>query len=697
MRKFLLAFSLVLLLTGGQLVSSQPASADAAPGGTTSGEVNIGFARALFPRNVRVGGLLGGLQVSRASAHGSFVTVKAPTLDVVRKAIALIPGVTYVEDNGEMRALVTPNDASFGSQYGPQMMHFPEAWSAVGYGSSSITAALIDSGILKTHEDLTGRVLQGHDYVNNDSDPNDDCGHGTHTAGILAATTNNGLGIAGGSQATILEMKGLGLTRSFFSSSCSGSIAGISQAIVDATDQGAKVISMSIGGGASSTLENAVNYAWNHGVILVAAAGNDGGSNSIDYPGAYTNVIAVGALDSNKVRASYSDGGPQLDIMAPGSNVLSSYTGSNSTYATLSGTSMATPGVAGAIALALGCETAGTTPTQVVNALYNTADDLGAVGYDQAYGHGLARADKLVAAVCGPSTPPVNQPPTAAFTTAASGTLGVTVNGSSSTDPDGDTLTYAWTFGDGATATGATPAVHTYASAGTYTIGLTVNDGHGHTASTTHSFTAAGAPVNQPPTAAFTATPSGVLGVAVNGSSSSDPDGDSLSYAWTFGDGGTATGPTPAVHTYASAGTYTIGLTVNDGHGHTATATTPFAASSDPDLSTPNVTSGQTTSIALSASNPDTYFKINVPAGKTQLRVALTGPSCGFFGFSCPVDGDLYTRQGARPTDTVYACRPFVKGNSETCTQANPAADYWYLRVKRAAGTGTVNLTATIS
>jgi serine protease len=515
----------------------------------------------------------------------------------------VIPGVSYVEDNALMHTLATPNDTRYGEQYGPGMMGFPAAWGSVGYGNSNITVAIIDSGILKTHQDLAGaRILQGHDYVNNDSDPDDTCGHGTHTAGTVGATTNNGVGVAGMAQVKILELKAL---QSSLLQGCSGSTAGIAQAIIDAADQGAKVISMSIGGGASSALQNAVIYANNKGVIMVAAAGNDGAANSIDYPGAYPQVIAVAALESNKARASYSDGGPQLDISGPGSNVLSTYTGSNSTYSLLSGTSMATPHVAGAIALALGCAPAGTTSASVINALYTTAEDLGTAGFDQNFGHGLARADRLVAQVCNGTPPP-----------------------------------------------------------------------------------------NSAPTANFTATPSGALGVAVNGSTSTDPDGDALTYAWTFGDGGTATGVT-ANHTYAAAGTYTIGLTVNDGRGGTNTKTLSFTAASDPDPSTPTITSGQTVSLTVNATTTSQFRKIAVPAGTTQIKAILTGPSCGVL--SCSVDADLYTRAGARPTDTVYNCVSQASGNAENCTTANPASGYWYIRVKRYSGAGTVNLTVTLS
>jgi PKD repeat protein len=201
-------------------------------------------------------------------------------------------------------------------------------------------------------------------------------------------------------------------------------------------------------------------------------------------------------------------------------------------------------------------------------------------------------------------------------------------------------------------------------------------------------------PANQNPTAAFSASPSGTLGVSVNASASSDPDGDTLSYAWTFGDGGTGSGVT-AAHTYAAAGTYTIGLTVTDGRGGSATTSKSFTATSDPDPSTPTITSGQTVSVAVSATATDKFFKIAVPAGTTQLKAVTTGPSCGLL--SCSVDADLYTRAGARPTDTVYACTSQTSGNAENCTTANPASGYWYVRIKRYSGSGTVNLTVTLS
>ncbi|RIJ51508.1 PKD domain-containing protein [Clavibacter lycopersici] len=201
--------------------------------------------------------------------------------------------------------------------------------------------------------------------------------------------------------------------------------------------------------------------------------------------------------------------------------------------------------------------------------------------------------------------PRVNQAPTAAFTPTTDA-LQLAVDGRASADADGRIASYAWTFGDGSSATGA-EARHAYAAAGTYTVGLTVTDDEGLTGTSTTTVTVAPAPpVNQAPTASFT-TKVTDLGLAVDGSASADADGTIASYAWTFGDGATATGAT-ASHAYAAAGTYAVRLTVTDDTGATATtvqsvvATAPVAVDAPPTASFTSTVSGSTVSVDASAS-----------------------------------------------------------------------------------------------
>ncbi len=438
---------------------------------TSMGQAIVGF-DAKLP-DLR-SGQLAGLEVLKVEPRGNYVVVAAATLEIVRAAMAGVPHVAYIEDDQILHATVIPNDANYGSQYGPSMMGAEAAWDTVGFGDSSITIAVIDSGVRETHQDLAANHVGGYDHVNGDATPNDDCGHGTHVQGTVAAVTNNGVGVAGMSQASILHYKALG--NSVWG--CTGSQSGINQAIYDAADAGARVISMSLGGGGySQSGDDAVNYAWNAGALVVAASGNDSNSNSVSYPAAYANAIAVGALTSSKVRASYSNGGAELEITAPGSGVESTTYNSDSSYGSMSGTSMATPHVSGAFGLALACDSS-LTNSQLRNLMQTTAEDLGSAGWDNLYGHGLMRIDSLVAAIgtCGGGG---NSAPTSSFTYSAN-LLAVDFDGSGSSDSDGTITSYAWDFGDGNTGAGSAVS-HSFAATGTYTVSLTVTDNEGAT------------------------------------------------------------------------------------------------------------------------------------------------------------------------------------------------------------------------
>jgi len=279
-----------------------------------------------------------------------------------------LSNVQYAEPDYIVKADFVPNDPKYNTQYAPQRINMPTAWD-LNLGNSNVKIAIIDSGIDYNHPDLAGKVTKGKDYVNSDNDPMDDNGHGTHCAGNAAAKTNNGVGIAGiGFNCSLAAYKVLG-------AGGSGLTSDTTQAIIDATDAGVDVISMSLGSAGESTAEgDAVNYAWNKGVVLVAAAGNDGVT-AHHWPGAFENCICVGASDSADAQADFSNfGADWVDVAAPGVDILSTLPGNQ--YAMESGTSMATPVVAGLVGL-MKSYAPDSTNVEIRKALEDNCDDIG--------------------------------------------------------------------------------------------------------------------------------------------------------------------------------------------------------------------------------------------------------------------------------------------------------------------------------
>ncbi len=299
--------------------------------------------------------------------------------------------VEYAEPDAPAHAFATTNDPYFanGSQWYLSKIQAPTAWDLTT-GAPGVIVAVLDSGVRASHPDLAGKVLAGRDFIDGDSNPTDENGHGTAVAGLIGAATGNGMGMASVAWKTsILPVRVLGKDGS-------GSHSGIAEGIVWATDQGANVINLSLGGtGSSSTLQNAINYAWSKGVVIVAAAGNNGDSVPC-YPAACTNVVAVSATNSSDARTDWSNYGSYVDIAAPGANILT--LSGSSGYAAMDGTSFSSPVTAGVVALMRAAN-----PTlsnaNLVNALLANADDLGASGKDYDFGHGRVNARRAVAAV----------------------------------------------------------------------------------------------------------------------------------------------------------------------------------------------------------------------------------------------------------------------------------------------------------
>ncbi len=274
------------------------------------------------------------------------------------------------------------NDPLRSQQWALDQTSFEQSWSATR--GAGVTVAVIDTGVDAAHEDLGGVVLPGVDYVEPARDGRyDPDGHGTHVAGIIAAQVNNGRGIVGAAPGVrILPVRVLDANGSGVSSN-------VAAGIIWATNKGARVINLSLGGGRSTGIQIAMQYALSKGVVVLAAAGNNGASgDEAVYPAAYPEAIAVAAFDERLSRASFSNTGSYIDVSAPGNDILSTWSTSPTSYAVASGTSMATPYASAEAALIIS-ENPSLSAAAVTSILESTARDAGAPGVDPAYGHGL--------------------------------------------------------------------------------------------------------------------------------------------------------------------------------------------------------------------------------------------------------------------------------------------------------------------
>jgi subtilisin family serine protease len=361
-------------------------------------------------------GLIGDTYVVTPIAHGA--TFEPPSRIVVISG-ADQTGVDFIRNNfmvylpavlRNFAITVFPNDPYFenGAQWGLHNtgqlggtndadIDAPEAW-GLSTGDNSVIVAIVDTGIDHDHVEFSGRLVTGRHFFNNgqeDGNTDDDNGHGTHVAGIAAATGNNGDGVAGVAWGVrVMPVKAL-------DSGGSGWTSDIAEGVIYATDHNAKVINLSLTGtSASSTLQGAVNYAHNQGALVVAAAGNCGDSSyplngctyqdQPNYPAAGSNTLAVASTTRHDTQSSFSNQNDYLDVAAPGSDIHSTVPGG---YSGESGTSMAAPFVAGLAGLIYSTYPS-YTPYQVAQAIVHNADDLGAPGHDDMYGCGRINAHR---------------------------------------------------------------------------------------------------------------------------------------------------------------------------------------------------------------------------------------------------------------------------------------------------------------
>jgi serine protease len=665
-----------------------------------------------------------GVSTIYTSSYTGFRRLKTPSGKTVADMVEIYqvnPNVEYAEANYIAYALKAPNDELYSLQwhlynasYGG--INAESAWT-ISTGSG-VVVAVLDTGIAyenyseKNSEgsnisyqkapDLANTLFAaGYDFVNRDEHPNDDSisGHGTHIAGTIAQNTRNGIGTAGVAfNAYLMPVKVL--------DSCgAGTYADIAEGIIWATENNAHVINLGFGGTEPSmALEKAIAYAYNRGVTLIAAAGNDG-TGGVFYPAAYDDyVIAVGATRYDETLAYYSNHGTSLDLVAPGGDLnvdqngdsygdgilqqaykISGYSTISWGYSFMEGTSMAAANVSGVAALLIAKGDA-TSPAEVRQALTSTAEDKGTAGWDVRYGWGLV--DAYAALQWTPSSPgskppgpgpsPGPQPLKAEFTgEPAIGPKNTTVQFTNQST--GSITSWLWDFGDETTSIDPNPS-HAYSEARTYTVSLTVTGPNGSDTVTKSRFVKLFEPsipvanftrepisINSPMTVQFTDTSTcrATLINYENGSIyttsiESASYGGITTWTWDFGDGTTSNERNPA-HTYQNTGSYTVKLTVVGPKGKNSKTMTDYIQ-----LTMPSVPVADFTAKPRSGNGPLVVQFTNTSTGHVSSRLWNFGD-----GTTSTEQNPIHTYTYRNTPDYTVSLRVTGMGGTDTETKTN--------------------------
>lgn len=330
--------------------------------------------------------------------NGETLVIKGNDQEIAKitKEMAQDPEVEFIEPNYRYYTTAVvkkPNDPDFNQQWGLEKVMAPQAWETVrnwkGPKKKSVTVAVIDTGIDLHHPDLKNRYIPGYNTLEDSSDYADDVGHGTHVAGIIAAGTNNGTGVAGlagESPIKILPIRALGQR--------GGTSVSVAAGIEKAIEAKVDVINMSLGGTQySHLLHNRIKQATDQGILVVVAAGNRSSSTDNYFPAGDSEAFTVASINASEEPSSFSNFGSAVDLAAPGENILSTFT--NGEYQPLNGTSMATPFVSGAAALVkLTHPKWG--PHEIRTALEKSARDIQSAGFDASTGHGLLNVNDAI-------------------------------------------------------------------------------------------------------------------------------------------------------------------------------------------------------------------------------------------------------------------------------------------------------------
>ena len=483
MKRMWTVLALIAMLTTSVGVAAAPAFGNGAAGQAEKVAVFVAFARQPGPAEEALVRRAGG---TIKYTYRLVPAIAASLPEAAINGLLANPNVTSVEPDGEVHAIDHPTgDSELDSGWGVAHIGTGSVHTA-GNKGAGVNVAVIDSGCDYTHLDLEANFKGGHDFVNGDTDPMDDNGHGTHVSGTVAGE-DDGIGVVGvAPESDLYCLKVL-------SSSGGGSWSDIIAALQWAVNNGIQVTNNSYGSSLNpgGTVKAAFDNSAAAGILHVAAAGNSGNprgkGNNVGYPARFDSVIAVAATDSSDNRASFSSTGATVELAAPGVDINSTQLGGG--YVAFNGTSMASPHVAGTAALVIAAGV-----TDVRTQLQITADDLGDPGLDPQYGFGLVDADEAAA----PSGP-VNDPPTVSINSPTDGSSfasGDTIlfeGTASDTEDGGLTASLVWTSDmDGQIGTGGT--FSTTLSEGNHIITASVTDSGGATGSASISITVGSPP-----------------------------------------------------------------------------------------------------------------------------------------------------------------------------------------------------------
>ena len=394
------ALLLVGLIAGCSMASTGenlgPPSPDEAPAPQAAGTLVVDLVDGTSLEDARAST---GLDLRWATPHSedeALAVVEVANLADSDARLVGNPLVEVAEPSVAMAALSYPDDPLFEKQW-----HLSRIGSEVGWragGGQGVVVAVVDTGVGPVPDLDPDRVLKGSSVVGGVTSSADDQGHGSHVAGTIAQSTNNGFGVAGvAPQVTILPIKAL-------DSRGSGTSEAVAAAIDEAVDGGAMIINLSLGGGHAEVIDVAVRKAVQAGVIVVAAAGNSG-AEGVGCPAHAEGVIAVSATGPSDGLAFYSTWGDEVDLAAPGGDKRTAgggvlqdtiKAGGGHDFVENQGTSMAAPHVAGALAVLLG---AGATPDEAIRVVEASATDLGDAGKDPKFGYGLVNVGAAVKAL----------------------------------------------------------------------------------------------------------------------------------------------------------------------------------------------------------------------------------------------------------------------------------------------------------